>query len=148
MATQKETVRTLCKSILSRLENDKAIQFPPRLRQIVADEIFGLIKPMIWTDEDIREKAIAKIGARAEMLEDAQFTESEQFKAAKAVVRSGLGDDVLNGFYFVKPVKDVATTISKYLMRSSHIDEVFEMDDELERGIVDFIKKFNPANLH
>lgn len=146
--TQKESVKVMCKSILSRLENDKAIVFPPRLRQIVADEIYGLIKPMIMTEEDLRERAIQKMGARAELLQDSTFTESEQYKAAKAVVRSGFGDDVLNGFYFIKPVKDVATTISHYLMRSSHIDDVFETDEDLEKGIVEFIKRFNPSHAH
>jgi len=148
MATQKETVRLLCKSIISRLETQKSISFPPRLRQIVQDEVFGLVGPYIMTDEDIREKALAKIGSSAEALHDSKFTESEQFKSAKAVVRKGFGDDELNGFYFQRPLKAVATTITEYLMRSSHIDDVYETDEDLERQIVDVVKKFDPANLH
>jgi hypothetical protein len=65
MATQKETVRLLCKSILTRLENNKAISFPPRLRQVVQDEVFGLVKPFILTEEDLRERTLAKMGAKA-----------------------------------------------------------------------------------
>ena len=34
------------------------------------------------------------------------------------------------------------------MMRSSHIDDVYESDDELEHQIVDVIKKFDPAALH
>lgn len=148
MATQKETVRHLCKSIITRLENRKAISFPPRLRQIVQDEVFGLVGPYILTDEDLRERTLAKMGARAEVLQETTFTESEQYRAAKAVVRAGFGDDELNGFYFQKPVKHIAGTISQYLMRSSHIDDVYEMDDDLEKQIVETIQKFNPADLH
>jgi len=148
MATTKDTVRLLCKSIITRLENDKSISFPPRLRQIVQDEVFGLIGPYILSEEDIREKTMAKMGAKAEMLQDSQFAESDQYKAAKAVVKSGVGDDELNGFYFQKPVKLVAQTIAQYMMRSSHIDDVYETDEDLEQQIVDTIKKFNPAEMH
>jgi hypothetical protein len=148
MATQRETVRLLCKSIITRLENDKAITFPPRLRQIVQDELFGLIGPYILTEQDLRERALAKMGGKAEALSDTKFTESEQFKTAKTLVRQTFGDDELNGMFFQKPLKTVAETVSAYLMRSSHIDDVYETDEELERHIVDVVKRFNPAELH
>lgn len=147
MGTHRELVRVLCKSIITRLENRKAIVFPPRLRQIVQDEVFGLVGPYIMTDEDIRERAIAKMGAKPEAL-DTGASESEAFKAAKAVVKNTLGDHELNGFYFQKPIKEVARIIAEYLMRSSHIDDVFESDEEIEQGVVDTIKGFDPADLH
>ncbi|MBI2712819.1 MAG: hypothetical protein HYX41_08205 [Bdellovibrio sp.] len=148
MATQRETLRLLCKSIITRLENHKSITFPPRLRQIVQDEVMGLIGPFVLTDEDLRERTLAKVGAKAEMLQDSAFTDSEQYRAAKAVVRSSFGHDELNGFYFQKSPKVVAQTIVQYLMRSSHIDDVFESDEDLEHQIVEVVKKFNPAELH
>src|SRR3954462_14130409 len=132
MATSKDSVRLLCKSIITRLENHKAISFPPRLRQIVQDEVFGLVGPYILTDEDLRERTLAKIGAKAEVLADTAFTDSDQYKAAKAVIRGTFGDDELNGFYFQKPLKTVAQTITQYMMRSSHIDDVYETDEDLE----------------
>jgi len=148
MATQRETLRLLCKSIITRLENHKSISFPPRLRQIVQDEVFGLIGPFVLTDEDLREKILAKIGAKAEMLQDTTFTESDQYRSAKAVVRNSLGSEELNGFYFQKSPKFVANAIVQYLMRSSHIDDVYETDEDLEHQIVEVVKKFNPADLH
>ena len=148
MTTQRETVRLLCKSIITRLENQKSISFAPRLRQIVQDEIFGLVGAMVLTEEDLRERALAKVGAKTEALQNSQFAESDQYKAAKAVVRSTFGDDELNGMFFQKPLKFIATEISKYFMRSSHIDDVFETDEDLEKSIVEFIKKFNPNDLH
>lgn len=148
MATQRDTVKLLCKSIITRLENDKAISFPPRLRQIVQDEVFGLIGPYIMTDQDLREKAIAKMGVKAELLQDSQFSESEQYKAAKAVIRNSFGDDELNGFFFQRPLKSVAHTIVEYLMRSSHIDDVFETDEDLEKQIVETVQKFKSEDLH
>lgn len=148
MATQKETLRLLCKSIITRLENHKSISFPPRLRQVVQDEVFGLIVPFVLTDEDLKERTLAKMGAKAEMLQETSFTESEQYRAAKAVVRNSFGMDELNGFYFQKPPKVVAGTIVQYLMRSSHIDDVYETDEDLEHQIVEVVQKFNPAELH
>jgi hypothetical protein len=148
MATQKETLRLLCKSIITRLENHKSISFPARLRQIVQDEIYGLIGPFVYTDEDLRERTLAKMGAKAEMLQDSAFTESDQYRAAKAVVRNSFGHDELNGFYFQKPPKAVANAIVQYLMRSSHIDDVYETDEDLEYQIIEIVQKFNPAELH
>jgi hypothetical protein len=148
VSTQKETVRLLCKSIINRLENDKVIEFPPRLRQIIQDEIHGLVGPYILTEEDVRERALAKMGAKAEALANSQFTETDQYRTAKALVKSSIGDDELNGFYFQRPLKEVANTIAKYMMRSSHIDEVYETDEDLEKHIVEVIKKFDPNNLH
>jgi len=148
MATQRETVRLLIKSIITRLENGKSITFPPRLRQIVTDEVFGLVGPYILTEEDLRERALAKMGAKSEALQATNLAESDQYKAAKALVRSSFGDDELNGFYFQKPLKNIAQQIREYLMRSSHIDEVYETDEDLEQQIVESVKSFDPSNLH
>jgi hypothetical protein len=148
MGTQRETLRLLCKSIITRLENNKSISFPPRLRQIVQDEVYTLIGPLVLTDEDIRDRALAKVGAKATALQDTSFTEGDQFRAAKAVVRGNLGNDELNGFYFQKPPKLVANEIVQYLMRSSHIDDVYETDEDLEQKIVEIVKKFSAAEMH
>ncbi|NDD91215.1 DUF507 family protein [bacterium] len=148
MSTNRETIRLLCKSIINRLENRKAITFPARLRAIVQDELFDLVGPYIVSEQDVRERALAKMGAKAEQLQETSFTESDQFKAAKALVKASLGDDVLNGFYFQKPLKTIAQSVVAYLMRSSHIDDVFETDEELERQLVEIVQKFDPKELH
>ena len=148
MATRRETVQLLCKSIITRLENKKSISFPPRLRQIVQEEVYNLVGPYILTEEDLRDRTLAKVGAKQDVLQDSQFTDSEQFKAAKAIIRATFGDDELNGFFFQKPLKVVATTIAGYFMRSSHIDDVYETDEDLERQIVEVVQTFNPADLH
>ena len=147
-ASTREHVKLLCKSIVTKLENRKSIAFPPRLRQIVQEEVYGLIGPYILTEQDIRERAITKMGARAEMLEDSTFTEGEQFRTAKSVIKGQLGDDVLNGFYFQKPLKTLAGTVVSYLMRSASIDEVYETDEDLEKQIVEMVQKFNPDHVH
>ena len=148
MSTNRDTVRLLCKSIINRLENRKAITFPPRLRQIVQDELFDLVGPYIVSEQEVRERALTRMGARADQLSETSFTESDQFKAAKAVVKASLGDDILNGFYFQKPLKAIAQSVVSYLMRSSHIEDVFESDEDLERQLVEIVQKFDAAELH
>lgn len=148
MATQRDTLRLLCKSVVNRLENNKVIAFPPRLRQIVQEELFNLIGPYVMTDQDLREKTLAKMGARAELLEDSQFTESEQYKTAKSIIRRSFGDDELNGFYFLRPLKSVARMMTEYFMRSSNIEEVYESDEDIEKEIVGIVQKFDATELH
>jgi len=63
-------------------------------------------------------------------------------------VKSSFGDDVLNGLYFQRPLKQLAASISQYLMRSSNIDEVYETDEDLEKMIVEIVQKFDAAELH
>jgi hypothetical protein len=146
--TKKDSVRLLVKSIVTRLENNKSIAFPVRLRQIIQDEIQGLVGPYILTEEDLRERTHARMGSKADILAETNFAESDQYKAAKAVVRGTFGDDELNGFYFQKSLKTVARTIAEYFMRVSHIDDVYETDEELERQIVETVQKFNLNDQH
>lgn len=146
--TKKEHVKILCKTIVTKLENQKSISFPPRLRHIVFEEVHQLIGPYIMSEEDLRERSLQKVGAKVEAIEDAQFSESDAYKAAKAIVKNSFGDDVLNGFYFLKPLKQVSLMIVGYLMRSPSIDEVYETDEDLEKMIVEWTKGFNPQNLN
>lgn len=148
MATTRETLGLLCKSIITRLENKKSIAFPPRLRQIVQDEVSHLIGPYVLTEQDLRDRTLAKMGARAEVLENSQFAESDQYKTAKSMVRATFGDDELSGFFFQKPLKTVAQMMAQYFMRSSHIDDVYETDEDLERQIVEIVQKFKESDMH
>jgi hypothetical protein len=146
--TRRETVRLLCKSIITRLENQKSIDFPPRLRQVVQDDVYNLVGPYILTDEDLRDRALKKMGVKADVLSDSSATESDQYRAAKAVVRSTFGDDELNGLYFQKPVKSIAGEMTAYFMRSAQIDEVYESDADMERKIVEIIQHFKESDMH
>jgi hypothetical protein len=148
ISTKKEHVKVLCKTIVTKLENQKSISFPPRLRSIVFEEVHQLVGPYIMSEEDLRERSLQKVGGKAEALEDAAFTESDAYKAARSIVKNSFGDDVLNGFYFLKPLKLVAGMIVSYLMRSPSIDEVYETDEDLEKMIVEWTKGFSADNIH
>lgn len=146
--TNRQTVLNLCKSILNRLENRKMIEFSPRLRSNIHDEMNSLIGPHVLTEEDIKEKAMNMMGASVDSLQDSQFTESEQFRTAKRMIRKDLGENELNGLYFVRTIKELSEALLGYFMNSQHIDEVYESDDEIQKEIVGVVKRFNPDNLH
>ncbi len=145
-------VKNLCKSIVTRLENQKAIALQTKLREIVRDDVYSLVGPYILTDQDIRERTLEKIGASKEQMEEnlteQQLLESAPYRTARSLVRKALGDDELNGFYFQKSLNEIARLIGDYLMRSSHIEDVFETDDDLIQITVDIIKHFNPGHAH
>jgi hypothetical protein len=144
MTTQKKTLQLLCGSIITRLENKKSITLSSRLRQVVRDEVFALISPIVLTDEDLRERALSQVETQAAALEDAELGEASPYRSAKSMVRGILGAEELNGFYFQRPPKLVAQAIVDYLMRSSHIDDVYETDEELEQQILQIVREFVP----
>jgi len=146
--TDHETLKALCKSIITRLENQKMIEFSPQKRLEIAELVFNSIKKEVYTDEDFHRMTLEMIGDKSDNLNDAHFTETEQYKTARSMVKKKHGEHELNGFYYQNSIKSVAENIRTFLMEDSSIDDVFESDEELEKNIVTIIKKFNPRNLH
>ena len=143
--TTRETVKLLCKNLLTRLRNNNAIDYNAEVRLALEDQLVERIGAAILTEEDLRSRALDMIGLSSEHVSDEEIGESEKFKTAKGIIRKDLGDDVLNGFYFQKTLKQIAEDVVLFLMENSQIDEVYEADDELERRIVDIVRRFDPA---
>ena len=148
MFTKKDHIKVLAKNVVSRLEQDEAIALNPRTRQMVYQDLFTKISPYILSDEEVREKIITQMGQKADELSDTGVTESDQFKAAKAVLMNKLGDNAVHGLYYQIPVKNVAILVVQFLMSHNQVEEVYLSDDELEKTIVDFFKKFDSSQLH
>lgn len=147
-ATTRDTVKALCKTLVTRLENQKIILFAPRLRNQIQDEVYKMLAPSILTDQDLRERTVSKLQASAEQLSDTGFTESEQYKTARGMVKHSFGDLEINGLYYQRTLKDLAGLITHYVMQSHLVDDVFESDEAIERAVVEMMRKFDPANLH
>ncbi len=148
MFTKKDHLKALAKNAVSRLEQDQAIALNPRTRQMVYQDLFLKLEALVLTDEDIREKILAELGQKSEQLGETGQTESDQYKAAKAVIMAKLGENAVSGLYYQRPVKTVAQEIARFLMSHAQVEEVFPTDEELEKSIVDFLKRFNPDLLH
>ena len=148
MLTSKDTVKVLSKSVLIRLENQKIIELDPSVRQTVVSEIYDVLKNLILTEQDIREQALEKIGESSNLLNDIDLNDNVKYKAARASVKNSFGDDVLNGMYFQKNLRDISKILISYFMKSDYIDEVFETDEEIEKKIISIIKHFDPSKVH
>ena len=148
MFTKREHIKVLAKNVVSRLEQDEAIVLNPRTRQMVYTDLHLKLEAMILTDEEIREKILSQLGLKAEELGETGYTENDQYKAAKSVIMSKLGENAVSGLYYQQPVRNVAQQIGNFLMNHGQVEDVFPSDDELEKAIVDFLKRFNPAQLH
>ena len=148
MFTKKEHVKILAKNVVSRLEQDEAIVLNPRMRQNVYQDLYLKLEPLILTDEEVREKIIHELGQKSESLGDSGAAESDQYKAAKSVIMNKIGENAVMGLYYQRPVKSVANIVSEFLMNHHLVEDVFPSDEELEKTIVDYFKKFNPEQLH
>jgi hypothetical protein len=148
MQTKKEHIKILAKNVVSRLEQDQAIVLNPRTRQMVYQDLFLKLEAMILTDEDIRGKVIAQLGLKSEELGETGYTENDQYKAAKSVLLSKVGENALAGLYYQRPIKTIAQEIGNFLMNHTQVEDVYPSDEELEKAIVDFLKRFNPEQLH
>lgn len=146
--TTRETLKHLGQNLLSRLENRKQIEFTAQARVQLRDEVYRLLSPYVLTEEDLTERTRETIGSSQAELEAIAASDTEKYQAAKRLLRERFGDDVLHGFYFQKPLKDLGRLVAKFLMDSALVEEVYASDDDLQREIVEGFQKFNPDHLH
>jgi hypothetical protein len=146
--TNRETLRALLKTTLARLENDQAILVPAHLRLKALDEMEKQFKTVIFTEQDLHESTVTKMGKFAEVLSENELTENEQFKTAKAMLRKEWGENELHGIFYRKSLKDIAREMTHWVMTNPQVEDVFESDDVLEKKIVEVFQRFNPKNLH
>ncbi|MBN23372.1 MAG: hypothetical protein CL678_18950 [Bdellovibrionaceae bacterium] len=147
-STDANTVKNLCKSILTRLENDQSICLETTQRAQAFDSLYEVIRSSVLTEDDLRKKTFASMGLSKDSLEELTMSEAEQYRAARRAVRKDFAEDELNGLYFQSTLRDIAIKVIEFLMSAKEVDEVFASDDELNRAIVLVIKKFNPNHLH
>jgi hypothetical protein len=148
MFTKKDHVKILAKNIVIRLETDQAIVLNPRDRQAISDDLYATLAPQILTDDEIRAKILAEMGLNADTLIESGANESDQYRAAKNVIMSKVGENAVLGLYYQKPIRTIAIQIAAFLMKHKFVEDVFSSDEELERALVDFLKRFNPEQLH
>ncbi len=147
-ATSRETIDHLCKSIINRLENKKVIEFESQKRSDLQLEMVNLVSPHIYTEEDLKNKTLEMLGVTTDMLLEAGFTESSNYRTARSMVRKSFGDDELNGFYFQKSLREIAQMLADFFMKSDVIEDVFESDHDIVLKIVDIVKRFDLKQLH
>ena len=146
--TTRDTVRILLQTVITRLENQKAIHVEAQKRQDLVREAVQSLGTGILTEEDIRNKTLHELGAKGDELVDIDFTQSQQYRTARSLIRKQFGENELKGMYYQKTLRELAKDLSGFLMTSPNIEEVFETDDNLEKTIIQVIHRFNPEELH
>ena len=146
--TTRDTVRILLQTVMTRLENQKAISVETQKRQDLVREAVESLGRGILTEEDIRNKTLVELGAKGDELVDIDFTQSQQYRTARSLIRKQFGENELKGMYYQKTLRELAKELSGFLMTSPNVEEVFESDDALEKAIIQVIHRFNPEELH
>lgn len=148
MRTNRDTVKALLKFVLTRLENLKAITLLPEKRLSALAYFERAMELEILTEQDIHDRTVVRMGANAEALNESEFTETDKYRTARALIRKELGENELNGLYFQKNLKTVSQEITGLLMDCPDVEEVFESDAVIEKAIVEVLQKFDPKNQH
>lgn len=146
--TTKETVKLLCKSIITRLENKKLVVFMPQHRNTIVEDAYSTLSTFILSEEDLRELALSKVKSKTDQLAESGATESQQYRTAKTMLKEPMTENELNGLYFQESLKSVSDRVNSFLMKNKNIEDVFGTDEEIGLAVVDIIKRFNPRDLH
>jgi hypothetical protein len=96
------------------------------------------------TDEDIKEQAIEEVEEKMgsnNLPED--ITETEIYNhARKEIIKSFNGENI-GGLYLVEPLYSTAQRMTKFLLESPLVDDVFGTDDEIISFLVGKIRFFS-----
>lgn len=149
MKTDFETLKALALYTIDHLKEKGMIEFEISTREVLIDSMATEFGVSFATDEDIRDQAIEEVEDKmgVDNLPD-DVTESEMFNhARKEIIKSFSGENI-GGLYLVESLHQIAHRMTKYLLDSEHIEDVFGTDEELVTFLVSVIRSFNPKREH
>ena len=145
MKTDFETLKALASHTIDHLNQDEKIDFDIATRETLIDAMATEFGVGFSTDEDIRDQAIEDVEDKMgvdNLPED--VTESEMYNhARKEIIKSFSGENI-GGLYLVHSLHEISNSMTKWLLESEHIEEVFGTDEELGAKLVQVIRTFNP----
>lgn len=142
-STTQHSLKTLAKSILNKLENNKFIIFNPKERGELQEDLYRKLSKVILTEEDLNQQVRNQVTANAEALSEQSFTETEAFQSQKRALKARMGDNELNGFYFQTTLRGVCQSVCKFLFDSPFVEDVFESDEAIQKLVMDTIQGFD-----
>lgn len=132
----------MAKGILTHLTNQEKISIALDARTQVFQDVESLLSQYVRTDEDLERGASAAISG----VQTDESSLGDLEMAALNIEKRAARENSLNGFYFSTSVRQLATTLVRYLWDNAGIDDVFCDDDELTQAIVNYIRVFEPRN--
>lgn len=145
--TNHTSLKTLAKSILNRLENNKFIVFNPKERGELQEDLFRRLSKFILTEEDLNNQVRTQVAAVSDAINDQNILESDAFKSQKRALKSRMGDNELHGFYFQDTLRAVCSRVCKFLFESPFIEDVFESDEVIQKTVMDTIQQFDESKI-
>lgn len=146
-STTQNSLRTLAKSILNKLENNKFIVFNPKERGDLQEDLFRKLTKVVLTEEDLNNQVRTQVTANSEAINEQNLTETEAFQSQKRALKTRMGDNELNGFYFQTTLRGVCQNVCKFLFDSPFVEDVFESDEAIQKLVMDTIQSFDESKL-
>lgn len=145
--TNQTSLKTLAKSILNRLENNKYIVFNPKERGDLQEDLYRKLSKFILTEEDITNQVRAQVAQNAEAISEQNLTETEAFQSQKRALKSRMGDNELHGFYFQDTLRGICIKVGKFLFDSPFVEDVFESDEAIHKLVMETIQNFDETKM-
>lgn len=145
--TTQNSLKTLSKSILNRLENNKFIVFNPKERGELQDDLYRRLTKAILTEEDITNQVRTQVAGASEAISEQNITETDAFQSQKRAIKARMGDNQLHGFYFQDSLRGVCVSVRKFLFESPFVEDVFESDDAIQKLVMETIQAFDESKM-
>src|SRR4051812_20033037 len=94
--TNHTSLKTLSKSILNRLENNKYILFNPKERGELQEDLYRRLTKSVLTEEDITNQVRTQVAKVSDAISEQNITETDAFQSQKRALKSRMGDNELH----------------------------------------------------
>ncbi|MGE4233693.1 MAG: DUF507 family protein [Bacteriovoracia bacterium] len=145
--TNNHSLKTLAKSILTKLENQQIITNDPKKRTELYDEFQKELSRWMLTDEDLTQMVRSQVTENSDKLSEQNLSETEAFQSQKRALRQKFEENAVQGFYLKTSLRDVCKGINKFLLSNPLIEDVFETDEVIERFLLETIQKFDESKM-
>lgn len=145
MKTDFETLKALALFTTDHLKEKGMIDFVIAKREILIEAMATEFGVCFSTDESIRDEAIEDVEDKMgvdNLPED--VTESEMFNHARKEIIKTFNGENIGGLYLIESLHQIAHRMTKFLLNSDHIEDVFGTDEDLVTFLVSVIRSFNP----
>lgn len=146
-STSTQSLKTLAKSILNRLENRKFIEFNPRERNSIQEALYSRLKKNILTEDDLNAMVREQVAKASESISEQNITETEAYQSQKKALKAKFADNAIQGFYLKSALRTICKDTCKFLFECSEIDEVFESDEAIEKLVIETIQTFDESKI-
>lgn len=145
--TNKHSLKTLANLLLSRMENRKYLLFNPKDRSVIQAELLEFLPNFLLSEEALNEEVRGAVTSRSGEISDANFSETEAYQSQKRALKSKYSDNAIAGFYLKTSLRQACKEIADFLFDNSHVEDVFESDEVLQKLVQETITNFDESQI-